>query len=546
MLRLAILCLAPFVLVAQDASLTLAGNVVDSQSGGPVAHALVSIRRFPKPEDFSRETPQQQISRSALTDAGGTFRFSALPAGNYSVSAQKPGYELSAAPSSHLGTGLVDLQSSVEDVRLALSPPGVITGKVVDDHDEPMPGVSIDVISPQIVDGLRQNRRVRIVNTDDCGEYRISDLTPGKYYLRATGQGGSNLLSATNTPRLDVGDSFAPVYFGGGRTVSAANPIEIGSGAQAKADFRLKIEPAWVIRATLRNFNPRENVTFALVIDGKEVTVGPDRANPETGVMEFSDVVSGAYVLQATQGDKTGEVAVNVAGSDTDNAVLALYPAVDIPVTVRFTNPDAPAPKRTLADDSDDDTPPRPRTVFLSPEQMNGSARAVPAVVMQQGVLHGVVSGKQQISIGCVNAYVRSALAGTQDLLANPVMTISPGSSQPSIDILATHGGGTTKVKVDSNLLSGPTHMQVLLVPQFSGTTGPDHLEGEMAEPNPTGTAFTFEFVNLAPGAYAVYAFGSQKNEYRNPEFLKSLSGGQIVQVDDGAEKEITINKVLP
>jgi len=549
MLRLLLFCLTPLILFAQDPSLTLAGGVVDSRSGQPLAYALVTIRGFPKPKDSSSITRPQAISRSALTDAGGAFRFSTLPPGNYSVSAQKPNYAFGAPPVSRLGTGMIDLQSSVEDVRIALSAYGDITGKVLDDRGDPMRGVSIHAILSQVVDGLKQSRSVQTASTDDRGQYRISNLSPGRYFLKATGQGGANLLSgAANTARLDVGDSFAPVYFGGGGTIGSASPVEIGSGTHATVDFRMKIEPAWRIHATLRNFNPREQVTFTLVVDGEEVPAGPDRANGETGALEFKDVVSGAYILRAVQGNMSGEVAVSVGGSDTDNAVLALYPPVDIPVTVRFTNAAAPRPKPAVVDDNDDDddhAPAQECSVFLTALQMNGSARAAPPLIAQGGVLHNVVPGKQRVSVQCFDGYVRSALAGTQDLLTNPVMTILAGSPPPPIEVLATHGGGTLMAKLDSGTLREATHLQVLLVPQFSGTTGVDHREGNFGAPGPA-KPFTFVFGGLAPGTYAIYAFGKLNNEYRSPEFLKSLSGGQTVQIDEGAEKEITINKVMP
>lgn len=549
MLRIAIFCLTPFALLAQDASLTLAGTVVDSQTGAPVAHALVSIQGFPRPKDSSSATSPQMFSRSALTDASGVFQFSALPSGNYFVYAQKPGYEFGSPATSGLRTGMVDLQSSVEDMRVALSAAGAITGKVVDDHDDPMRGVGIHAVSLPVVDGLKEIRSIRTVTTDDRGQYRIADLPPGEYFLKATGQGGPNLLSATPTARLDVGDSFAPVYFGGSSTVNSASPVEIGSGTHATADFRLKIEPAWRILATLRNFNPREKVNFTLVIDGEEISAGPDRFNSETGAMEFKDVVPGSYILRAMQGNMTGEVAVTVAGSDTENAVLALYPPVDIPVTVRFTNPAAsaaPALAILQSDDGDGDAAPPPEcAVSLDAPQMNGAVGPAKRVVARDGVLPNVLAGSQRISIQCFDGYVRSALEGTQDLLADPVITILPGASPPPMEILATHGGGALTAKLDSGILTGPASLQVLLVPQFSGTAGPLHQEGNFGARGPANP-FTFVFGNLAPGTYAVYAFANQNAEYRNPDFLKSLSGGQIVQIDEGARKEITIDKVMP
>ncbi len=555
MVRFALLWLTPFVLFAQDATLSLAGNVVDSGSGEPIAHALVILLGFPKPDGALSAGRRQNISRSALTDAGGAFRFLALPAGNYSVSAQKPGYESGGASVAVARSRMIDLQSSVEDLRVGLAAFGDITGKVVDDHDEPMRGVSINLVTSQVVDGLRQNKSVRTVNTDDRGQYRFWNLSPGKYFLRATGQGGGNVLSgAANAARLDVGDSFAPIYFGGAKTVGSASPVEVSSGSHATADFRLQIEPAWRIHATLRNANPRENVTFALVINGEEVGAGPDRSNRDTGAIEFKDVVAGVYVLRADQGTMSGEVAVNVAGADAENAVLTLYPAADIPVTVRFTNPVAQAPakpaKRRVADDDDDgDEDSEVRSdqcmVYLSAISLDGSARPARTVVMQDGVLHDVMAGKHRVSIQCFDGYVRSALAGTQDLLANPVINVLPGATAPPIEILATHGGGKLTTKLDTSIQSGFANLQILLMPQFSGTTGPEHREINNGARQST-SPFTFAFNGLAPGTYAIYAFGSTNHEYRNAEFLKSLSGGQTIQIDDGSEKEITIDKVMP
>jgi hypothetical protein len=56
---------------------------------------------------------------------------------------------------------------------------------------------------------------------------------------------------------------------------------------------------------------------------------------------------------------------------------------------------------------------------------------------------------------------------------------------------------------------------------------------------------FRFEARNLAPGSYMAYAFSNPDDiEFRNPQFLQSLSGGVLVQVEDGSEKNITIPAV--
>jgi hypothetical protein len=383
------------------------------------------------------------------------------------------------------------------------------------------------------VDGLRQTRDERTVTTDDRGDYRMWDFSPGRYYLKATGQDSRNFLSGTGmaTP-LDGGDSFAPVYSGGGQTMDSAKAIEIGAATRATDDFQLKLKPAWQIRGTLRNFTPGPNITFALVIAGEEVPAGPDLFNRNSGAFEFKDVVSGSYILRAVQGDNTGEVAVNVAGSDATGVVLALYPPVDIPVTVRFTN--APDPEH-------EPEAPDKCTVSLIPQQIKGSARPIAPVFVEDGYARKILPGLQRIKMQCFDGYVRSALAGNQDLLAVPVLTVEPGGAPPPVEILATHGGGSVSGKIDSSLFGSSRQIQTLLIPQFSGSTGPVL---EVVIPGSEQNAFAFR--NLAPGSYTVYAFADPDIEFRNPEFLKSLTGGQSVQIDGDAKEEVTIDKVIP
>ncbi len=549
MLRLTILCLLPFIASAQEPSLTLAGSVVDGRTGEPIPRALVGITGFlsePVVIESPPKSPPKTISRSTLTDASGAFRFIVLPEARYLVRVQKPGFTPGAPMESR--QNVIQLKSSREDVRLTLSALGIITGNVADANGDAMRGVSIQVLSSVVQNGLRQTRQERTVTTDDRGAYRIPDLAPGKYYLKATSQGGGSLLfAAGNAGRLDIGDSFAPVYSSGGQAINSAMPVEIGTAGRASIDFHLKLEPAFQVRGALRNFTARESVTFALVIAGEEVPAAPDLFNATTGAFEFKDVVSGSYILRAFQGNKSGEVALQVAGADASGAVLQLYPPVDIPVTVRFTNSAPPTPQRGRASPDDDDDGDRLAgmdncSIFLSPDHIVGAGTPPGNVIfMQDQVLHGVRSGRVRFSIGCPDGYVRSATASAQDLLANPVLTIEPGATPPPIEILATHGGGSVTAKIDDGLFGGRAQLQLLLVPQFASSAGPQLV----ATPSQRQMNAA-RWVNLAPGTYTLYAFASADLEYRNPAFLQSLSGGQSVQIDGDAEKEVSVEKVIP
>jgi hypothetical protein len=51
-----------------------------------------------------------------------------------------------------------------------------------------------------------------------------------------------------------------------------------------------------------------------------------------------------------------------------------------------------------------------------------------------------------------------------------------------------------------------------------------------------------FQFSNLTPGRYTIYTFSKfEEVQLGNPEFLRSLSGGIGVHIEDGETTELTI-----
>jgi hypothetical protein len=293
------------------------------------------------------------------------------------------------------------------------------------------------------------------------------------------------------------------------------------------------MEPAYKIRGSLVNFVPRTAVRFKLMSGEEEVSASRVSVNGDTGVFEIQDVVPGAYTLYVTQDKTSAEVPVMVGGADLDRLVVTLSSGVDLETLTRFANEgEGGACGVSLRP-----TGGRGGTIHRarSPQRMapQGAAQQ-PSLV--ESTIAGVPPGPYRVVINCNGAYVHSAAMGSQDLLANPVLTVQPGVQTQPIQVLAVRGGGsvTGTVSGDNQPTAG-----VLLVPQFE-STGP--VAGEASRDNEEGEGLQFEFESLAPGAYLAYAFPNMDDlEYRNPEFLKTLSGGVSVQVEDGAEKKIAL-----
>jgi len=542
----ATLCAALWILAAasaapQNGQLSLGGTVTNSATGEPVEHALVQILHYVPPQAVTpgqRPVPPPPFVARAFTDSGGGFRFTGLAAGNYLISAQKP--QFTADPNSPNNT--VELSGSTPDVKLKLSPLAVITGKVMDQDGQPLWDASVVAVSVQVVDGLRQTTNDRTVSTDDRGMFRLWNLQPGRYFLKAAGYGGgTHAYVGDNLPQFFGDRGFAPAYLGGGKKLDSATALEIGPGSETHADLKVQIEPAHAVRGVLGNFVPHRTVRFELLQNGESLPASPVSVNSETGRFEIQSVVNGGYILHATQDDATADVPVNMSGTDLEGLAPTLLPGVDLKVVTLDSSPPAePA--------SSGEQPPMRLFCTVALHPADGRSN-LPLPMSRpgangEGTIHGVTAGLYRAAPSCFGGHIQSAMLGSQDLLLNPMVKIDAGGEPPAIQIAAMRGGGTIAGKLTLEKPEKPDNLTVLIVPQFAESTGPQ--ESPVMDFSEEGSGLMFSFANLAPGAYTVYAFaGREQLEFRNSKFLQTLTGGVSVQVENNAEKNITLTEVI-
>jgi len=529
----------------QDGQLSFGGTVTNSSTGEPIERALVEIVRYPPRQPGApgrAATPPTPFVARTFTDASGGFRFTELAAGNYSVSAQKPQY----SPDEESPVNTVALTASTLGVKLKLSPLAAITGKVLDQDGQPVWAASVVASSTTIVDGLRQTVNGRTVSTDERGIFRLWSLQPGRYFLKAAGRSGSSYSYVGDTTPQFFGDQgFAPAYYGGGGTLDTAAPLELRPGSETHADLTVQTEPAYAIRGALANYVPHRTVRFELLTAGESRPAGQVSINSNTGRFEIQGVIRGEYVLHASQDATSADIALNVAGADVGGVALTLLPGVDLKVLTLMANSDADA----------DETPEgkvfagrfRGALCTLNLRSADGRSSGADLLSVPTGeaeaTIHGVIAGLYRAAASCFGAYAQSIMWGTQDLLANPFMNVPSGGQPPPIQVVAARGGGTITGKVTAETRGKPGSLSVLVVPQFGESTGPVEQRAWAGEEAPEAH---FQFANLAPGSYLVYAFANGDTvEFRNPNFLQSLTGGLRVQVEDKAEKTIEITEVI-
>lgn len=199
----------------QSGTATIKGRVVDAVTGRSVARARVRLGGLPGPDQ-------------PTTDAGpdGEFAFESLPAGRYQVWAEKSGYLSGPGPGARAtmrrmsrGIQLRDGETA-KDVRVELSRGAVITGRIVDEHGEPVEHATVNVLrlprSGQRTDLTRIHGGTQ---TNDIGEFRIARLDRGSY-----------LLMVQSRSSHDRERQFAPTYYPASESLDDAQAIAIERG----------------------------------------------------------------------------------------------------------------------------------------------------------------------------------------------------------------------------------------------------------------------------------------------------------------------------
>jgi Carboxypeptidase regulatory-like domain len=163
---------------APPATGRITGRVLTGDTGHPIRRARIVIR--------AQDAPGSQ---AVLTDDDGNFDITGLAPGHYTVSASKTGFvsleygqrrPLQPGTPLQLGDG-----QQLRGIEFRLPRGGVITGHLLDDTGEPVPGAVVRVMRYRYVQGERQLTPAGTAQTDDRGEYRVWGLDPGQYYVNA-------------------------------------------------------------------------------------------------------------------------------------------------------------------------------------------------------------------------------------------------------------------------------------------------------------------------------------------------------------------------
>ncbi len=516
----------------------LAGTVRAAGSGQPLRGALVRIT--------SAELGE---SRSSSTDTAGRYEFRDLPAGKYTIGAQKGGYvsvswgqkRLSSVPDPGRPFPLGE-RHNAENVDFVLPRGGVITGRVVDELGEPVPDATVQVLRSQFVQGQRRLLPGgRMDQTNDIGEFRLFGLSPGQYFLSAMLR---SIVPVAETSLDRIG--YATTYYPGTTELGSAQRLAVGPG-----DTVSGIEVQLVATRTARisgtamdsTGRPLSGGGVSLLPRGAALTFGggggPVRSD---GSFFLTGVPPGQYLLRASGPPRgiglppeVSTASVDVSGEDITGVVLTPVTPVDVAGRVVVLDPSAAAALQPSAI--------RLALQPMSPGEMAAGPGAPPPALKEDFTFATKASPGRLLvraTVGSPGWVIKSVRAGGVDV-TDSGLEIRPSQGIDDLEVELTNRAPQVSGVVTTDRGEGAAQSYALFFSQdrrlWTVPTGRYTLLSR------AGDDGRYTARALPPGDY--YAIGLEfvdQTSYGDPDFLETLRSHAVpVTLLDGDTRTLDL-----
>jgi len=469
----------------------VAGVVVNAASGQPVPGAHVTLA----------PVERRDLRMSAVSGEDGRFAFTGVPRGKYELAGQRRGLlaESYGQPAGRASAIVTGPGQDTESLVLLLPPPGIISGKVLDDAGEPVAEALVELLGSRIIDGRRSLIAVSSKRTDDTGEYRFSSLPAGSYYLVVSGVPWYTKFNETmgeSAPHSMTHTGYGIRYHPNVGDPAQAEPLTLKAGQETTADFSLLPVPAVSVQV---HCDADENLTkqYTLIAPGLPGNPVYVRQGSETGdLYNLWGVLPGHYTLraEATDGSHTwyGMNEFDVAAADTD-----------VSVTLR----EAPSLSGMVVPESGGSLPAQLKVV------LSGETGRNPALAIGAGgrfSIPAIPPGHYRVSFSGADEFYLKSWSAEGGRREGEMLDI-PAGAAVRLNLSAAKGAGRIAGTVyrDGQPLPG-----ALVVLSPSNRAVPSNSDG------------TYEFRGLPPGEYALFAVEDGADlEYANAAAIRPYLG---------------------
>lgn len=535
-------------LLVLQGTLSIEGTVANALNQEPVAQTqIVAVPAGGQWKD----------SRISATDAAGHFSIGGLAPGSYRIFFEHDGFIRTEYGQRAPGKSGVPIEivasKNISGLTIPLTPTAAIHGQVINGSNEPVVNATVKALKPGYREGERSLQAVQSAHTNDLGEYRLFGLPPGRYFLSVTpipspsieggtlttpsGSGFSiqaiqNILTSGNPidPRALDNSSEPTIYFPGTMDPAAAASIDLKAGTSYRApDLRTVRTRGFGIRGQFVDDagQPAAVTSAALTRANSTETVRTNLMTQNRNTFEFSGILPGIYELsaavQGANGDKAGNLTINVGNENAENLRLVLNPAVQVKGRILLDGGALPSALRVQLRG----------THGVNGVQINPTAADGSFTVTR------LVPGDYKLAFSGLppNLHVRSVRFGTAEVLDSAIHIQSTVSESLEV-VLGANTGALDAVVVDRNNQPSAAAIVVLVPSSSRGRF-------ELYRTATTDTSGRASLTNIAPGSYKLFAWQDiEENAWQNAEAMRAFEDGGapvIIGENGRANQRITV-----
>jgi protocatechuate 3,4-dioxygenase beta subunit len=517
---------------------SITGTVVKEPGSQPLKKVLVQV---------VAEDQKQGGNYTASTDAEGRFHIDNVTPGRYRLYLERTGFLGVNDRGLRSDTNVFAIQTgqSVQDLLFRMLPMAVISGRITDEDGDPMPGVRMMALK-KMPGKLKREPASGTETTNDLGEYRLSGLFPGQYWILAMPPPDfrdyekQTKSSQDETQANAQNDNrYLATYYPGTFDAVQASSVTIKAGDEVPVNLTLVPSRTYRVRGIVTGVTADEKPTVELVSKAGDSyhanEIGTD------GRFDVHGVGPGSYVLRASVGtgaqSLTARQDINVAAADVEGVRLTPLPSFTVSGRLHTEGAAGELPSYVVnlrgAEQPDDPG------LFMSQDAFGANATVDRAGNFEwKDVNPGNYVVQVEGGSGQGSFFLKSVTLGGRD-----ITTGFTASGPATIDLAVSVKGGAIEGTVvekgkdvdRSYPVAGAT---VVAIPEEKYRKLPDHFRS-----GSTDQHGHYSIRGLAPGNYTLYAWQDLEDDvWKDADFLKPQeANGTSVKVAESSHQTIEL-----
>ena len=542
-LALAFLLLGALLASAQDtapaaSASSIAGTVVKEPGSEPLKKALVQV---------VAEDQKQGGNYTATTDTEGRFRIENVVPGRYRLFPEKTGFiEVNGRGlKADVDVFTVQAGAAVEDLLFRMLPSATISGRVTDEDGDPMSGIRIIVQKKK--PGKATRETVGSESTNDLGEYRVSGLFPGQYWIVAVP--APDMRDYEKQPEKSAqGDNqseaqpeirHVTTYYPGTYDALQASAVTLKAGDEMPVNLMLVPARTYRVRGIVTGIKTGQKAAVELLPKAgdsiRASEVGPD------GQFEVRGVGPGSYTVGATVGTEpqslTARQDISVVAADVEGVKLTPVPSFRLSGRLQLEGRASAALTQYSVNLRQAELP-EDSGFFMSPDFFGTNA---PVDRFGNFEWKNVNPGNYIVQLYGGDGqgfFLKSVTLAGRDIAAG-----FTASGPATLDLVVSTKAGTVEgvvVEKEKDVDNDHTvaNATVVAVPEEKYRKLPDRFVT-----GSTDQHGRFTIRGVAPGSYTLYAWQDlEDGVWRDADFLKSQeANGTAVKVEEGSHQAVEL-----